>query len=642
MLNSHLNLLSFKNMLRKPYYFIILFFIAFHSKAQLRILTIGESTTEAAPGYRKKLGELLQSYGASFDMVGPKNDGANNYDGNHAGYSGAPADGVQPNVERFYNTIPADVILLWEGTNDCGWASSNGDTTNMGKLVDKILELYPNAHLFVASIPPMSFTAYESAEHGRKAGVAQANGVIYNQRLPILVQKRKEKGKKIHYVDATSLTLEDISSDGIHPNQQGHDKMANFWFQAMKTTVLDTEKPSTPSNLNASNIQKNSFTLNWNASTDNRGIALYNIYKDEVLMNTSNTTSIVISGLGSGKSYNFVVEAKDISGNLSTKSSVLKITTSGSPDNQNPTAPSSLQATVVAASSITIAWNASSDNDIIGFYEVYLNNQLTSTIPAETRTAVINKLLPGLSYNIKLRALDASGNFSVFSNSIDVRTLEGAVKFEAEQASLAGGAKVNNNHNGFSGTGFVDKMESLGAKVSFKVAVAEAGDYIIKLKYANSMGSDRKLSVLVNGGKILTTTLPSMTSWGTWGEKSELLPLLAGENTVTYAYETGDNGFVNIDFIEISKSNPTNLQREFRTQVELFPNPSKGWIWIKTSNWSNTQLSIYNQSGVLEYENQFSNLIDQKIDLPSTLKQGIYFVQLKSAEQIYTSKLLVE
>ena len=42
-----------------------------------------------------------------------------------------------------------------------------------------------------------------------------------------------------------------------------------------ETSTLDTQKPTTPQNISVSKITKNSFSLNWSASTDNVGVSEY-------------------------------------------------------------------------------------------------------------------------------------------------------------------------------------------------------------------------------------------------------------------------------------------------------------------------------------------------------------------------------
>lgn len=79
----------------------------------------------------------------------------------------------------------------------------------------------------------------------------------------------------------------------------------------------DTEAPSDPTNLVASNITSNSATLSWNASSDNVGVAQYNISIDGSVVGTSTTTSFNVTGLSELTLYNASVNAEDAAGNVS-------------------------------------------------------------------------------------------------------------------------------------------------------------------------------------------------------------------------------------------------------------------------------------------------------------------------------------
>ncbi|WP_127531592.1 discoidin domain-containing protein [Paenibacillus kobensis] len=130
--------------------------------------------------------------------------------------------------------------------------------------------------------------------------------------------------------------------------------------------------------------------------------------------------------------------------------------------------------------------------------------------------------------------------------------------YEAEAASLSGGAKVNTDHIGYTGTGFVDGYWLQGATTAFTVNTSAAGNYDVTLKYANATGSAKTVSVYVNGMKIRQTTLANLANWDTWGTKAETLSLNAGSNTIVYKYDANDSGNVNLDCITVapSTSNP--------------------------------------------------------------------------------------
>ncbi|GMK44598.1 hypothetical protein PghCCS26_17260 [Paenibacillus glycanilyticus] len=96
----------------------------------------------------------------------------------------------------------------------------------------------------------------------------------------------------------------------------------------------DTTAPTTPTNLTSPSKTDTSVTLTWTASTDNIGIAGYDVYKDGVLAGSTvgpTTTSFTVNGLTSNTAYSFAVKAKDASGNTSGLSSAISVTTSSIP-----------------------------------------------------------------------------------------------------------------------------------------------------------------------------------------------------------------------------------------------------------------------------------------------------------------------
>lgn len=91
--------------------------------------------------------------------------------------------------------------------------------------------------------------------------------------------------------------------------------------------VVDTEAPTAPTNLAANNPTANSVSLSWTASTDNLGVAAYDVYKNGVLNTTVTGTTATVYGLMPSTTYSFYVIAKDTSGNSSTQSNTVTETT---------------------------------------------------------------------------------------------------------------------------------------------------------------------------------------------------------------------------------------------------------------------------------------------------------------------------
>lgn len=91
----------------------------------------------------------------------------------------------------------------------------------------------------------------------------------------------------------------------------------------------DTEAPSAPTNLAASNVAQTTLTLNWTASTDNVGVTGYDVYQGATNIGNVSGTTANITGLTANTNYDFSVRAKDAAGNESAASNVVNVTTLG-------------------------------------------------------------------------------------------------------------------------------------------------------------------------------------------------------------------------------------------------------------------------------------------------------------------------
>ncbi|MBF8149347.1 endonuclease [Winogradskyella sp. F6397] len=79
----------------------------------------------------------------------------------------------------------------------------------------------------------------------------------------------------------------------------------------------DTEAPTNPTNLVASNPTDNSIALSWTASTDNIGVVSYDVYMDGTFSSNTTNTTATIAGLSPETEYCFTVKAKDAANNTS-------------------------------------------------------------------------------------------------------------------------------------------------------------------------------------------------------------------------------------------------------------------------------------------------------------------------------------
>ena len=92
---------------------------------------------------------------------------------------------------------------------------------------------------------------------------------------------------------------------------------------ARTADLTDTEDPSVPAGLQVGAITTTTLHLSWTASTDNRGVTGYRVYRDSVLVGTVSGVSFGDTGLAPSTSYSYAVSAFDATGNESAQSTAV-------------------------------------------------------------------------------------------------------------------------------------------------------------------------------------------------------------------------------------------------------------------------------------------------------------------------------
>ncbi|SHG78096.1 immunoglobulin-like domain-containing protein [Winogradskyella jejuensis] len=200
------------------------------------------------------------------------------------------------------------------------------------------------------------------------------------------------------------------------------------------TTVPDTEAPSAPTSLAASNTTQSSTDLSWTASTDNVGVSGYDVLRDGAVIASvsGTTTNYQVTGLTPNTAYAFSVRASDASGNQSVASNVINVTTDA-PDTTAPSAPTSLSASGVTASSANLSWTASTDNVGVASYDILRDGVVVGN---STSTAfAATGLTAETQYSFSVVAKDAAGNTSGASNVVTITTDALPVTYCASQSS---------------------------------------------------------------------------------------------------------------------------------------------------------------------------------------------------------------
>ncbi|MFJ9103222.1 cellulase family glycosylhydrolase [Streptomyces sp. NPDC102405] len=97
----------------------------------------------------------------------------------------------------------------------------------------------------------------------------------------------------------------------------------------------DTQAPTAPGTPTTSAVTATSANLSWTASTDNVGVAGYDVVRvgggAETKVAASTANSVTVTGLTANTAYSFAVYARDAAGNRSARSATVSVTTADTP-----------------------------------------------------------------------------------------------------------------------------------------------------------------------------------------------------------------------------------------------------------------------------------------------------------------------
>ncbi|TXD48325.1 endonuclease [Polaribacter sp. IC073] len=186
----------------------------------------------------------------------------------------------------------------------------------------------------------------------------------------------------------------------------------------------DTQAPTPPTSVAASNINLTSIDLSWTASTDNVNVTGYNVYVDDVLtaQTSSSNTSLTIQNLNTNTSYKFTVIARDLINNFSSEST--PITEKTLQDSTPPSIPQNVTISNITDSSFNLDWSASSDNNEVNGYDIFVNGSY-KYFTATTSYTVIG-LTSATTYSVAILSKDVDDNKSEKTAALNVTTNDGS------------------------------------------------------------------------------------------------------------------------------------------------------------------------------------------------------------------------
>jgi len=144
-----------------------------------------------------------------------------------------------------------------------------------------------------------------------------------------------------------------------------------------------------------------------------------------------------------------------------------------------------------------------------------------------------------------------TGGEDIVPNSIFYAPVAGSPNAIQENAEGYCGADgpVQANHDGYSGQGFVNTENVLGASVRWQVSVPRADRYDVRIRFANGASSARGGLLLSRVGRT-EFAMQGTGGWSQWSTGTESISLESGSNRITLSAET-TSGLPNIDSIEV-------------------------------------------------------------------------------------------
>lgn len=116
---------------------------------------------------------------------------------------------------------------------------------------------------------------------------------------------------------------------------------------------------------------------------------------------------------------------------------------------------------------------------------------------------------------------------------------------QAEEACLYDGT-VDSNNPGFTGTGFVNTDNAIGARILWTIIPASAGSTNLIFVYANGGETNRPATLLLNGQEVARLDFSPTGSWSEWKDQAYSVNLSSGTNSIALVATT-DGGVANLD-----------------------------------------------------------------------------------------------
>jgi fibronectin type 3 domain-containing protein len=182
-------------------------------------------------------------------------------------------------------------------------------------------------------------------------------------------------------------------------NMQAAYTSTGLGYYNLLVTTPDTTAPSIPTNL-AGNAISTTVGLSWTPSSDDIGVAGYNVIRNGVWIANTTQPAYSDTGLSTSTTYNYQVQAFDLAGNTSVMTPTLAMSTVYT---LPPSVPANVVAMATSTSQVAVSWTASTDPQGVSSYQI-----LRGTTPNNlVQIGIVN----GTTTNYNDRNLNASTTY---------------------------------------------------------------------------------------------------------------------------------------------------------------------------------------------------------------------------------------
>jgi chitodextrinase len=410
------------------------------------------------------------------------------------------------------------------------------------------------------------------------------------------------------------------------------------WF-SLAANSSDTQSPTAPTNLASTAVTQTTVALSWTASTDNVGVAGYDIYKGGTYVATATGTTYTVTGLTANTAYSFTVKAKDAANNYSAASNTLNVTTSAAPSG-------------VVTLYVDCALAGSAVGLPAGSYTMAqlqalgVTNNSTSSVTVQSGYMVT--LYDGDNFTGTATTLNANDNcltdrsFNDLTTSAVVAAVPASIVIQAENYSNMSGVikETCTDTGGGQDVGSLDGNDWLTYD---NVNIPVNGTYTIQYRVA-SLNGGAQLQLEKGGGSVIygQINIPKTGGWQTWTTVQHTVNLTAGLQS--FGIKATISGS-NLNWWSITLANAAREVQEVVEEENIFsvyPSPAQDVVHINTGIRSGeSTIHVISPDGRTAYQTKVSGA-HATLNVADMNTKGLVLIKVANYRGTSVAKIILK